>query len=368
MAITKFRIEREVLANAMKKVQGITGRKSNLHITEGVLINAGEGRITLTATDLETGFDGDYPAEVEAEGPLVLNARMLNEILKDFPYEDILFEEVEKQWIEISNDGIKYIIVGMDPDDFPVSPKLGDVSFAEIDADTFKGMVAKTVFITGDSDDRRAHIKGMLFEAVDGGVRLVSTDGSRLAMAEGECKGVFHDTGIIIPKKGLIEMVKAMVPGTVRIGVAGNHFIASQTGETFVTLLLEGDFPKAESIMQKHDVPDVRAERKELLRMLKRMTILTSDMCKGVSLRFEEGSLSASISNPSMGEAKEAISVSYSGKTVDATFNPRYIVDALNVMGDDNAVLSVIDAKRHCLLTGCTGKGYLNVIMPINTD
>ena len=134
----KFTIDKSVFGGVLAKVQGITGRKTNLAISETVLIKAAESGITITATDLETGFEGTYPAEVDTEGTIAINAKKLFEIVKDFPGDEIPVNEIENRWIEIGNQNVEYHIVGMNPDDFPGTPHIEEISCFEIESAPLK--------------------------------------------------------------------------------------------------------------------------------------------------------------------------------------------------------------------------------------
>ncbi len=129
----KFSIDKNDIRNILGKVQGLTNRKTSLAITETVLIQAQDGKIKISATDLETGFEGIYPAEVEVEGEIAINAKKLFEIVREFPQGQINIHEVENRWIEISNPSVEYHIVGMKPDEFPEITKVDDLSFFEIE-------------------------------------------------------------------------------------------------------------------------------------------------------------------------------------------------------------------------------------------
>jgi DNA polymerase-3 subunit beta len=111
----KFTIQKNDIVDVLSKIQGLTGRKSNLAITENVLLKSTETGIHLTVTDLETGFEGFYPAEVESEGTVAINAKKLFEIIRDFPKDTILMNEIENRWIEIGNDNVEYHLVSMNP-------------------------------------------------------------------------------------------------------------------------------------------------------------------------------------------------------------------------------------------------------------
>ncbi|MEJ2657459.1 MAG: DNA polymerase III subunit beta, partial [Desulfobacterales bacterium] len=260
------------------KVQGITGRKSNLLITSNVLLKTMDDGIQLTATDLETGFEGLYPATIENQGMLAINARKFYEIVREFPSEEIQMNEADNYWIKIGNKTVQYNIVGLNPNDFPETPKLDDVEFFSIDSDTFRKMIEKTIIIAGAPDEKRSHITGIYFEIIhkedENIVRMVSTDGNRLSKAD--C--VFDkdiplpkERGILIPKKGMNEVIKFLdASGTVQLGIKNNNFIIKKDYETIIIRLLEGDFPEYEDILQRKNFHMIHMDRKMFLMMLKK--------------------------------------------------------------------------------------------------
>ncbi|MCP4352400.1 MAG: DNA polymerase III subunit beta [Desulfobacterales bacterium] len=369
----KFKINKKDIRDVLSKIQGITGRKTNLAISETVLIKAAGSGITLTATDLETGFEGNYPAEVESEGTIAINAKKIFEIVRDFPSDDITVNEIESRWIEIGNQNIEYHIVGMNPDEFPETPHIEELTYFEIDSAPLKRMIEKTVVIGGAPDDKRAHINGIFFDRIANEnekiVRMVATDGSRLSTAEYVYANNFDlptGPGIIIPKKGLNEVAKFLgAEGGVQVGFKDNHFVVKKESETIIIRLLEGDFPKYNDIVVRDDGNTIKMDRQLFLMMLKRMSILSSDTYKGVIFNFGENRLLITATNPDIGESKEEMGIDYNEQTVEVAFNPKYFIETLNLVDDDIAVLNIIDEKRPCLVQGENDKSYLSVIMPM---
>ena len=157
----KATIKKSDLLPVLSKVQGLTGRRTNLAITTNVLLKTIKNGISVSATDLETGFEGFYEANVEAEGIIAINARKFYEIVRDFPSEDIFLNEVENHWIEIGNRNVEYHIVGLNPDDFPEIPKIESIEFFEVESMVLEKMIEKSVIVSGATDDKRAHIVGV---------------------------------------------------------------------------------------------------------------------------------------------------------------------------------------------------------------
>lgn len=369
----KLSIKKSHILDVLSKIQGLTGRKSNLAITANVLIRTFEAGITIVATDLETGFEGTYSATVETGGSIVINARKLFEIVRDFPSEDIHIHEVENHWIEIGNRNVEYHIVGMNPDDFPDIPRISDVPFFDVDSSAFKKMIEKSAVISGSADDQRAHIIGVLFESIRNDdckiIRIVSTDGSRLSKVDASCENatdIPSETGILIPKKGLIEVNKFLeATGQAKIGFKENHFIVKKDTETIMIRLLEGDFPEYIEIIKKKAVHDIKVENQLFSMMLRRMSILSSDSYKAVIFSFSSDKLVITSTNPDIGESKEDMAIDYGGKAFEVAFNPRFFLDALNSIEEETAVMNIVDEEKPCLLEGVENKNYLSVIMPM---
>ena len=369
----KATINKNDILPVLSRIQGLAGRKTNLAITTSILIQTEESGISIAATDLETGFEGFYPAKIDAQGVIAINARKLYEIVRDFPSEDIYVNEIENHWIEIGNQTVEYHIVGLNPDDFPEIPKIEDVDFFEINSATFAKMIDKTSIITGASDDNRAHIVGIFAERIQQEkekiFRLVSTDGSRLSKADCVFDKDFElpsGPDVLIPKKGLTEVAKFLDnEGSVKLGIKDNNFIVKKERETLIIRLLEGDFPQYGDIVVKTDGHDIPLDRQLFLMMLKRMSILSSDEYKGVIFHFNTDKLLINSTNPDIGESKEDMDISYKGDPVEVMYNPKFFLDTLGVIEDDNIILNIVDEEKPCKIEGENDKSFLSVIMPM---
>ena len=380
----RFTINKTDILDVLSNIQGLTGCKSSLAITETVLIQtnpASGGSIKIAATDLETGFMGSYSAKVKSQGAIAINARKIYEIVKEFPSNEININEIENHWVEISNNKVNYHIVGMNPDDFPEIPLIEGISFFTIKSPALKKMIDQTVSIGVVTDDRRVHINGIYFEKLKNNdqdiIRMVSTDGSRLSLADyisESAAGGFDppkysggsESGIIIPKKGLTEVNRFLDPeGTVQIGNKDNHFIVKKDTETIIIRLLEGEFPKYSEIIDKGDANVITVDRKMFLNMLKRMSILYSENYKGVVFSFQKDKLIITATNPDLGESKEDMDIDYKGDKIETAFNPKFFIDTLNIIDDDNIVLNIIDEQKPCFIEGKKDKQFLSVIMPM---
>ncbi len=369
----KVTIKKGDLLPVLSKVQGLTGRRTNLAITTNVLVKTIKNGVSVSATDLETGFEGFYEAKVEAEGIIAINARKFYEIVRDFPSEDIFLNEVENHWIEIGNRNIEYHIVGLNPDDFPEIPKIESIEFFEVESIVLAKMIEKSVVISGATDDKRAHIVGVFAERIEEKknkiFRFVSTDGSRLSKVDylfDMDSNLPSGENVMIPKKGLVEVSKFLdSEGPSKIGFKENNFIIQKERETLIIRLLEGDFPEYGDIIVKKGGNSIPLDRHLFLMMLKRMSILSSEDYKGVIFNFEKNRLNITSTNPDIGESKEDMDIEYKGDAIAVMFNPKYFIETLNVIEEDKVLLNITDEEKPCLIEGEKDKTYLSVIMPM---
>ena len=370
----KFTIKKADIQDVLAKVQGLAGRKTNLAITTNVLIRSEGSDIAITATDLETGFEGHYPAAIETPGSIAINAKKLFEIIKEFPSDEISINETENQWIEIRNQNVEFHIMGMNPDEFPDNPSIDDVALFEVDSGAFGKMIDKTIFVSGAGDDRRAHITGALMEILHQEspplFRLVSTDGSRLTKVDfpfGESPHLPQIPATIIPKKGLSEIGKFLEPGgNVQLGIQNNNFIVKKANEIIIVRLLEGDFPQYQDIIvTPENAYEIKLPKTAFLKTLRRMSILSTENYKGVIFKFDQDRLEIRANNPELGESKEDLPITFAGEMIEGAFNPRYFSETLAVIEEDTVVLHIVDGERPCLLQGDGEQTFLSVIMPM---
>ena len=370
----KFTVNKSEILQVLSKVQGLAGRKTNLAITTNVLITAVDNGIIIRATDLETGFEGLFPAKVEREGSVAIHARKLFEIVRDFPSDDIHINEVENHWIEIGNRNVEYHLVGMNPDDFPELPQFDEMSFFEIDAAALTRMIERAVFISGASDDKRAHIVGLYLEAREQQdqrcLRLVSTDGSRLSKVDYACGKdgqLPFSESVLVPKKGMVEVAKFLEPDEkVKLGVQDNNLVVKKENETIIVRLLEGEFPEYDDIIRpRENAKRIPMERQLFMMMLKRMSILSTDEYRSVIFHFVNDKLLITSTNPDIGESKEDMAIQFDGNPIEVAFNPRFFIEALNVIDSETVLLDIVDDEKPCMMAGEGEPDFITVIMPM---
>lgn len=370
----KFTIQKNEITDVLSRIQGIAGRKTSLAITENVLIKAEGDQIILSATDLETGVEGAYPAVVESPGTVAVNARKFHDIVKIFPTDHLLMAELDNRWIEISSEKVEYHLVGMNPEEFPDIPKAEEVDFLTINSESFRKMIEKSIAISVAGDEKREHMIGVNLERItendENILRLVSTDIKRLSKVDYVCEDASNFTEsekIIIPKKGLAEVQKFLeTEGNVDLGIKNNHFIVKKNNETIILNLLDGSFPKYQDLLTTvDDQYDVEFDRNLLIMMLKRMAIITSEEYRAVIFHFENNELVIRATNPNVGESKEKIEIAFDRERVEAGFNPKYFIEALGFIETEKVRLNIKDKENPCVIRGAGDSLYMNIIMPM---
>ena len=375
----KCSVKKSDIINTLANIQGITGKKSSLAITENILIKTTEKGISICATDIETGFEGTYPAKIQEPGEIAINSRDFYDIVKKSSKEDIFISENKKQWIEITDlkDGssLKFNIVGANTQEFPELPRIKDISYFEIEAGILKKMMSWAVQVMYSGDEKRVHILGANFECIetdnDFKIMMISTDGKRLTKTESSLKdknvtGMEPGQQIIIPKKALNEVHKFLYDkGKVGIGVKENYFIVKINNEIIYINLFSGNFPDLKGLFEDEDRTVIDLEKKEFKSMLERMSILTSEDYKGVIFKFEKNKLTINAANPERGESSEYMDITYDKNPIETMFNPHYFIDALNLIDEAKVSLKIKDEQTPCIICGKESEQNLNIIMPM---
>lgn len=371
----KFVIEKSVFVKGVSKIQGITGRKTDFPITSSALIRAQGMNVSVYATDLETGFEGFYEADVETEGQVAVLSKKLFEIIKDFPSNFIQLETVEGKMLKISaSDEVtkaEYHMLCTNPDDFTILTAIDDLVFHELDALILKEMIEKTL-ITGITDDERAHLSGLYMEIPEENnsiLRIISTDGHRLIKIDRTCEikvDIPMDKGILLSKKGMSDLLKLLESGgQLEIGFRENNFVAKKAQETIVSQLLEGDFPDYKEVIPEPIDTRMKISKQTFLSLMKRMMILSNDRFRAVVFNIQSDRIEISATNPEIGDSKEELPIDNNGATFEAAFNPRFFIDSLNEISCETIILKMANEEEPCVMYGEDDPDFISVIMPM---
>ncbi|MFO8239369.1 MAG: DNA polymerase III subunit beta [Dissulfuribacterales bacterium] len=371
----KFSVKKNDFLNPLSKIQTIIDKKTSMTIINNVLIYTDENYLFVEATDLEISYKSKIPCSVTEQGAITINARKFYEIVKEFPSEEIFFEEYKDTWLKIGADEkAEYKIGGIAPDDFPKFRHISRENAVDLESSIIREMIEKTIF-SSSYDDRKYSLSGIYFEEEndDEGksqIRMVSSDGHRLSLMEKNIteKGLRLEQGVIIPKKGAQE-IRKIIEGHERMiwGFDNNFCFVKCNNDHLVVRLVEGKFPDYRNIIPKSRDRYLTFNRLEVFNTLKRISIFSSDTTfRGVKASVKPKLIEIESLYKEIGEAKETINIDYSGEPFEIAFNAKYLMDALSVMDSDRVELTANNSESPCLLTGKEDIGFLGLIMPMN--
>src|SRR5581483_11101560 len=340
-------IRRDDLMRGLHLVQGVIERRNPLPILANVLIEPSEAGIALTATDMEVGVRAHVPADVKRKGTVTLNARKLYEIAREVTSEEVVLRSAQAGWVDLLAGRSKFKIVSLDPKDFPELPLNTVPSGAasgvsvRVATGTLREMIDRTIFAVS-SDETRFNLSGVFVTSGEGDrLRMVATDGHRLAMIDRRFRDVKLERGVIMPRKGLVEARKLLEDtedAELTLTISIKDVRLTMPSVSFFMRLVEGECPDYRQVIPSTVRAQVRANRDDLLAALRRISLLASERSRGVKLHFERGRLDISASNPDQGEASEDIEISYSGEPLTIGFNARYLMEVLAVLGEGEVV------------------------------
>lgn len=369
----EFTIDRNTFARALQKVQGIVEKRNTMPILSNVLLEAQNGTLSVTATDLEVGMKSYYQADIIREGKITLSAKKIYEIIKELPQDDIKFCGRENDWVEMRCGKSKFNIVGLSPDEFPYFPKVNDMHFATMNSSLLSEMIEKTAYAMC-TDETKYNLNGIYFKLVNENetkyLRLVATDGHRLSMADTEIRDEFvseFEKGVIFPKKGVYEIRRLTeeIQGDISIGFMDNNVIFKKDETYIVMRLVDGEFPDYKRVIPVANDRSILIKRAELLHALKRMAIMSSEKFKGIKFDINKGILTISSNNPEFGEGFDEIEIEYDGEAMISRFNARYLIDILSILQDDKIELLLKDEMSPAILKSIDRNDFKAVVMPM---
>ncbi len=371
----EFKTNRKQFLDAISWTQSVVERKTTMPVLSNALLEAKNGKVHVTATDLEVGVITQADANVIQEGKFCVLAKSLYDLIKEFPSEEIHIKKKDQNRLEISSEKSQFKIAGLPPEEFPNLPAIDEKNSYSLPANGLKEMLDKTSFAIS-SDESRYNLHGVYLEKVnENGLRMVATDGHRLSYVERELsQKVELEKGVIVPKKGVYEL-KRLVGSSdsieqdnddlVNLVIDGRNLIAKRRGVTLVSRLVDGDFPDYQAVIPKKQDKYLVVDKDSLIGALRRVSVLVSDKTRGIKFSLSNGILELSASNPDLGEAREELSADYKGERLNIGFNARYFLDVLAVLKDEKVIIEINGESGPSVIRSEFDRGFLSVIMPM---
>jgi DNA polymerase-3 subunit beta len=367
----KFSISRDSLVRSLNLVAGVVERRQTLPILANVLLVLKEDWLSLTGTDLEVELVGRIQLAVAGEesGEVTVPARKLLDICKSLPEgSDIKFSAKENK-VAVRSGSSRFTLSTLPAREFPnVENSIGTHQLT-LKQGQLKRLIDRTGFAMAQQDVRY-YLNGMLWELDSKQLRVVATDGHRLAMCTLKDKiSVTGEGGVqmILPRKGVLELARLLVDdeAEIQINIGSNHIRATTGDFSFTSKLVDGKFPDYEKVVPRSPTNILKGSRQELRQAFTRTAILSNEKFRGVRLKLTANTLDIVANNPEQEEAEETVPVDYSGETLEIGFNVSYLLDVLGVLSGDQIKLSLADPNSSALLEESDEGDSLYVVMPM---
>lgn len=366
-------IDKASLVGALAKMQSVVERRNTLPILSNVLFSARKGELELTATDLEVGLRGLYPAKVSTPGRIALQARKIFDVIREMPDGPIGLELKDNHWVEVTGGKARFSLVGLDPEKFPPLPIPEDLKVFKIAAAVLGDLIDKTAFCAS-TDEARVNLNGVLFERAEAGgdpcLRMVATDGHRLALRDHLItpdRAIDFEGRVLIPRKGVGEIKKLVdeAEGDLEMGFSENSCVVGHGAQTLVIRLIDKEFPDYNQVIPDEGVREIEIGVEALRDALRRVSVLATDKTKAVKFAFEGETLTLSSTNTDMEEGTEEIAINYGGAPLTVGFNAKYLIEFLGTVGDEHVTLELNDELSPGLARPLADPRFLYVIMPM---
>lgn len=372
----KLKIAKAELQKGLGRIQAIVEKRNSMPILANVLLEAEAGakeagRLRLAATDLEVGVRGQHPAAVEKAGGLTVAAKKFFEIVRELPDEEISLEATANSYLDIRCARSRFTLAGTAAEEYPTLPEFSPEATVRVPSEALSAMVERTMY-AASLDETRYNLNGVYLEvlAATGKLRMVATDGHRLALVDREVPGDLTAlaNGVIIPRKGLAELKRLLDEDDadeVEIGFEGSSGLARKGDVTLVMRLIEGEFPNYQQVIPSEVTVKLVVPTDQLVQSLRRVVLLSSERSRAVKLSLTDGQLVVSSNNPDLGDASDELDVEYSGAPVQMGFNARYLLDALGSLHAKEVRLGLQNDLSPAQITATNDDDCLAVVMPM---
>lgn len=355
------------LAKGVSTVYKAVPSKTTMPILECILVDATNDIIRLTANDMELGIQTDVEGEIIDRGMIAIDARIFSEIVRKLPDNEVIIETKENLQTTITCEKAKFDLAGKPGEEFSYLPIIEKDESIEISQFTLKEMIRQTIFSIADTESNKL-MTGELFEIRNNVLRVISLDGHRISIRKMELKDEVGDKKLIVPGKTLIEVSKILsgeAESMVNISYTSNHIVFEFDNTVVVSRLIEGEYFKVDQMLSNDYETKVRINKKELLNSIDRATLLVKEGDKKpIIINIGEEVMELKIKSQ-IGSMDEEIYINKEGKDLLIGFNPKFLIDALRVIDNEEVVLYLMNAKAPCFIKD-DEESYIYLILPVN--
>ena len=374
----KFKINQDHFSNGLQQVLNVVASRSTMPILSNVLIEAEEGHISLTTTNLDLGIRCRIKAEVSDTGSITLPVRKLATIVKELPVNEVFLETSKKNQVKITSGGSLFKIMGISSEEFPPLPTFENRKVFDLSQEEIVNML-KSVSYAQSTDENRYILNGVYFKFADEKLTLVATDGRRLGLTGLDLEVSEENTGsLILPAKTVAELERLMGKGE-KVSIAFNERQAAfeigldEAGDSglvdhlyLVSKIVEGNYPNYRQVIPKETEHRVKIERELMLECVHRAALVTSDKSNSVKIKISKNLLEISGQSSEYGESHESMAIAYDGPEVQVAFNPQFLMEPLKALNKDEVFFEFKDELSPGLFK--TLDNFICVIMPLRLN
>ncbi|EKO3816972.1 DNA polymerase III subunit beta [Vibrio harveyi] len=363
----KFTIERSHLIKPLQQVSGALGGRPTLPILGNLLLKVEDNVLSMTATDLEVELVSKVTLEGDFEaGSITVPSRKFLDICRGLPDDSIITFVLEGDRVQVRSGRSRFSLATLPANDFPNIEDWQSEVVVSLTQSDLRTLIEKTQFSMANQDVRY-YLNGMLFEIDGTTLRSVATDGHRMAVSQTQLGADFAQKQIIVPRKGVQELVKLMdapeQPVVLQIG--SSNVRAEVNNFIFTSKLVDGRFPDYRRVLPQSTNKTLEASCDELRQAFSRAAILSNEKFRGVRVNLAGSEMRITANNPEQEEAEEMLDVTFEGDAIEIGFNVSYVLDVLNTLRCDNVRVSMSDANASALIENADDDSAMYVVMPI---
>ena len=366
----KIKCSKSNLLSALNIVSKAVSTKTTMPILECILIEVYADKIKLTANDLELGIETILKGDVVEMGRIAIEAKIFTDIIRKLPDSEVFIESTEDYKTIIRCEKSKFSIPSKSGDDFTELPEIEKGKGINISQFTLKEIIRQTIFSISDNENNKL-MTGELFEVKDGKLTVVSLDGHRISMRNVEIDSNIEDTKVVVPGKTLSDLSKIIDGGVddmVNIYFSDSHILFEFEDTLVVSRLIEGEYFKIVQMLSMDHKIKINVNNKEFLNCIDRASLLIKESDKKpIVMSIKNDNVMYLKVDTLMGSMNEEIEIAKEGDELIIGFNPRFLMDVLRVIDDEDITVYMRDSKSPCIIKN-DAEDYIYVILPVNIN
>ena len=343
----KIKTSKENLLLVIQTVQNIVSSKATLPILSNMLIETKADTLRLNTTDLDIGISCEIPVNIYEEGGITIPAKRFSDIVRELPSGDVIINTKKNNQIDIEGENCRFKLIGLPKEEFPKFPEFKDREVIQIEQSILREMLHLTSFSVSHEESRFV-LNGILFEISNDIIRVVATDGRRLAKIEKKILApTKKDFTMIIPLKAVLEIVRNLKDnGNVSIVTGTNQVLFDIDGTLIATRIIEGEFPNYNQVIPKEVNPKIKIKTQDLLYAIRRANLLSTPDFQAIKFEVFTDKIVVSKTTPDVGESREEIAVEYGGLELIVGFNPQFLIDVLKNINLETINLELVGSDK----------------------